>query len=86
MLDNWGVSPGIQSTDPPVPVKLRSVYMLKTSDGVLEKKYSIQDDASNSGFDLTKYKPVYAKTTGCTLTNAVKEVFYTIESVPTQEK
>jgi hypothetical protein len=72
---------------PTVPVTVRTVWELDSDKGVLERVYSIYgaDGALVSpAVDYVPVVPKYVDTgSGCSLTNAVKEVFYTVESAPT---
>jgi len=86
--DGWGVASGVKATADPIPVTLRTVWKLdtKSSKGVLTKQYPTFDSKGvKEKYDYkVANKPVYTDTSsGCTLTNAVKEVFYTVQSVPT---
>ena len=94
VLAGSGIAPGVLSTAKPVPVTLRTVWKLETKNGVLTKEYPIYDkgvltktaDVYLNGLkpSIKANTPVYADTvSGCTLSNAVKEVFYTVQSVPT---
>lgn len=96
VLEGWGIAPGVQSAAKPVAITPRTVWKLDSSkgqatSGILTNVYTSSEgitpekslEAFTKWFDTNK--PVYADINGgCTLSNAVKEVFYTVESVPTK--
>jgi len=91
VLDGWGIASGVQSAAS-VKITPRTVWKLDSSKdaGILTNVYTIYDGTGalkkpEVAYNFGANKPVYTATTGgCTLTNAVKEVFYTVESVPTK--
>lgn len=94
VLDGWGIASGVQSAAE-VAITPRTVWKLDSStnqptSGTLTNLYTIYEDTGAlkkpiPAYTPGAYKPVYTATPagGCTLKNAVKEVFYTVESVPT---
>ena len=93
VLGDWGLAAGVQSAAKPVTITPRTVWKLDSASGALTKEYTIYDDAGALKKTITPYdfvtnKPIYQTSqtagAGCTLSNAVKEVFYTVESVPTK--
>jgi hypothetical protein len=87
-LEGWGIAPGVQSAAKPVAITPRTVWKLDSSkgqatSGILTNVYTYSK--GGTPYDLAANKPVYApKGDGCSLSNAVKEVFYTVEAVPTE--
>lgn len=75
---DWGMASGISpKSTAPVPIKVKTVWLYKSSDGELTKTY---DGTVLNAPAYSAVAPTYGSPIGgCTLTNGVKEVFYDVE-------